>query len=194
MAMASNLDPGLLKELTEAKGDLARHGVVIVRTVETELEPAIMGAVKDSLEASPRKLEAMKEGDLDELLGEVRKAAMGSAKELAGLYVRLLAKLGTEYVGDLVKELDGIGQLFRWERISQAAKPVDTILNGAGFGPIDLRGPSDVSESFKLELESKWAPAFERFKALADRAAEQLGERGASEPLPAGERKRSRKR
>ena len=174
----------MLKELTEAKGDLARHGVVIVRTVETELEPAIMAAVKDSLEASPRKLEDMKESDLDELLRELRKAAMGSAKELAGLYVRLLGKLGTEYIGDLVKELEGIGQLFRWERISQAAK---------GFGPVDLRGPSDVSESFKLELEGKWAPAFERFKALADRTAEQLGKKGMSEPRPARERKNSRK-
>jgi len=192
--MASNLDPGLLKELTEAKGDLARHGVVIVRTVEKELEPAIMAAVKESLEASPKKLEGMKEGDLDELLGELRKAAMVSAKELAGMYVRLLGKLGTEYIGDLVKELEGIDQLFRWERISQAAKPVDDILDKKGFGPVDLRGPSDVSESFKLELEGKWAPAFERFKALADRTAEQLGKKGMSEPLPARERKSARKR
>jgi hypothetical protein len=192
--MASNLDPGLLKELTEAKGDLARHGIVIIRTVETELEPAIMAAVKDSLEASPMKLEDIKEGDLDELLGELRKAAMGSAKELAGLYIRLLGKLGTEYIGDLVKELEGIGQLFRWERISQVAKPVDDILGREGFGPVDLRGPSDISESFKLELESKWAPAFERFKALADRAAEQLGKKGMPEPRPARERKSSRKR
>lgn len=183
----------MLKELTEAKGDLARHGVVIVRTVETELEPAIMAAVKDSLEASPRKLEDMKESDLDELLRELRKTAMGSAKELAGLYVRLLGKLGTEYIGDLVKELEGIGQLFRWERISQAAKPVDDILAKKGFGPVDLRGPSDVSESFKLELEGKWAPAFERFKALADRTAEQLVRKEMSEPRPARERKSSRK-
>jgi hypothetical protein len=192
--MASNLDPGLLKELTEAKGDLARHGIVIVRTVENELEPAIMAAVKDSLEASPGKLEGMKEKDLDELLGELRKAAMASAKELASLYVRLLGKLGTEYIGDLVKELEGIGQLFRWERISQVAKPVNDILNKKGFGPVDLRGPSDVSESFKLELENKWAPAFERFRTLADRTAEQLGKKGIPEPRPAREGKSSRRR
>jgi|GEM_PF-1388789 len=192
--MASNLDPGLVKELTEAKGDLARHGVVIVRTVEKELEPAIMAAVKDSLEASPGKLEAMAEGDLDELLGDIRKAAMGSAKELAGLYVRLLGKLGMEYIGDLVKELDGIGQLFRWERISQAAKPVNDILATKGFGPVELRGPDVISESFKIELEGKWAPAFERFKNLADRTAEQLGKKSVSEPLPARERKSPRRR
>ncbi len=184
----------MVKELTEAKGDLARHGVVIVRTVETELEPAIMAAVKDSLEASPRKLEAMKEDELDELLAKMRKAAMGSAKELAGLYVRLLGKLGTEYIGDLVKELEGIGQLFKWERISQAAGPVDDILKKEGFEPTDMREPSVISESFKLELESKWAPAFWRFKALADKTAEQLGKKGMSETIPARERKISRKR
>jgi hypothetical protein len=191
--MAQNLDPGLLKELTEAKGDLARHGIVIIRTIETGLEPAIMAAVKDSLEASPRKLEGMKDGDLDKLLGELRRTAMGSAKELAGLYVRLLGKLGTEYIGDLVKELEGIGQLFRWERISQAAKPVDEILRREGFDPVDLRGPGDVSESFKLELEDKWAPAFERFRSLADRTAEQLSVKRKAEPLHSKERKSARK-
>lgn len=192
--MASNLDPGLYKELTEAKGDLARHGIVIVRTVETELEPAIMAAVKDSLEASPGKLEKMGEGDLDELLGELRKIAMGSTKELAALYVRLLGKLGTEYIGDLVKELEGIGQLFTWERILQVAKPVDNLLAEKGFGPVELGGPSDVSEGFKLELEDKWTPAFERFKMLAERGADQLRKRGEAGSPPSRERKSPRKR
>lgn len=184
----------MVKELEEAKGDLARHGVVIVRTVESGLEPAIMAAVKDSLEASPRKLEAMKERDLDELLRETRKAAMASAKELAGLYVRLLAKLGTEYIGDLVKELEGIGQLFKWERIAQAKKPVDDILVRDGFAPVDLRGPSDVSESFKLELEDKWAPAFQRFKTLAGRTAQELSKEGMPGPQRARARKSPRTR
>lgn len=175
--MDSNLDPGLLKELTEAKGDLAKHGIVIVRTVETELEPAIMVAAKDSLEASPGKLESIKEADLDALLEELRKVAMDSTKDLAGLYVRLLGKLGTEYVGDLVKELEGIGQLFKWQRIAQAARPVDAVLVREGFQPVELMGPEDISEGFKLELEVRWPPAFQRFKVLADRAALQLGEK-----------------
>jgi len=41
------LEPQLLKDLVEAKADLARHGIVIVRAVETELEPAIMTSVRD---------------------------------------------------------------------------------------------------------------------------------------------------
>lgn len=192
--MASNLDPGLLKDLTEAKADVARHGIVIIRTIEAELEPAIMAAVKDSMESSPRKLEQMKEDDLDELLGKLRKSAMDSAKELRDLYIRLLGKLGTEYIGDLVKELDGIGELFRWDRISLAAEPVNEMLAAKGFRPLDLRGPVDVSESFKLELEDKWAPAFDRFKELAERTAELLEESESSAPRSVSSKKSSRRR
>ncbi len=194
MKMRSFLDPGLAKELTEAKGDLAKHGVVIVRTIESDLEPAMMRAAKESLEAAPSKLDGMKDRDLDELLERLRKAAMKSSSDLSELYVQLLAKLGTEQITDLIKEIEGIGQLFRWERIQQAAEPLDDILERKGFGPLEMAGPDDVSESFKLELEERWALAFERFETVARRAADQLAKSDAAEALATRGRKLPRRR
>jgi len=194
MGMAPHLDPGLVKELTEAKGDLAKHGVVIVRTIESELEPAMMRAAKEALEESPAKLERLKDWELDDLLEELRKASMKSSKNLARLYVQLLAKLGTEHLDELVKELEGIGQLFKWERMSQAAKPLNQILEREGFRRVEMAGPGDISESFKLELEERWAPAFERFDALAKRAANQLAEPETGEAMAPRGKKQTRKR
>ncbi len=57
--MEGVLDPMLRKELGEAKAALARHGIVILRGVESELEPAIMIAVRDSLASSPGKLKGL---------------------------------------------------------------------------------------------------------------------------------------
>lgn len=192
--MVPSLDPGLLKDLTEAKADVARHGIVIIRTIETELEPTIMAAAKDSMESSPRKLERMKEDDLNELLERLRASVMDSVKELRELYIRLLAKLGTEYIGDLVKELDGIGGLFTWDRIRQTSEHANEILAEAGFAPVDLRGPTDVSESFDLELDEKWAAAFARFKGLAETTSGRLQEMEKAGPVPARARKGSRRR
>ena len=118
---------------------------------------------------------------------------MGSSRDLADLYIRLLGKLGTEYVGDLAKELEGIGQLFKWNRISQAAKPVDDILEREGFGRIDLRGPGDVSDGFRLELEEKWTPAFLRFEALVARTADQLKQKATTDARSTAERKETSK-
>jgi hypothetical protein len=172
--MSCSLDPALLKDLTEAKAALARHGIVIIRTVETQLEPAIVAEVKDSLASSPRRLAQMKESDLDELMERVRETAMKSAEELKDLYTRLLAKLGTEYIVELVKELDGIDQLFKWDRIAKSVEPVNRLLDEKGFGPIQLSGPEDLSDGFKLELEERWNTSFVRFKLLAEQAAEQI--------------------
>ncbi len=191
--MVPNLDPGLAKELMEARGDLAKHGVVIVRTVESELGPAMMRAAKESLEDSPAKLEGMKEKDLDDLLERLRKAAIKSSKDLSKLYVQLLSKLGTEEVAELAGELEGIGQLFRWERISQAAKPLNQVLEREGFDRLEMEGLDDVSESFRLELEERWTPAFERLQGLALKAADQLRASEAGE-TPAVHKKRPRKR
>ncbi len=192
--MAQSLDPGLLKDLTEAKADVARRGIVIIRTIETGLEPAIMAAVKDAMESSPEKLEQMEEGDLDRLLERLRASAMDSAKDLRDLYVRLLARFGTEYVGDLVKDLEGIGELFRWDRISRAADPVNRILASEGFGACDIRGPAGVSESFRIELEEKWAQSFARFRGLAEKIADQLSESAKPGPAPKRARKGPRRR
>lgn len=189
--MAGVLDPVLHKELGEAKAALARHGIVIMRGVETELEPAIMVAVRDSLASSPGKLKGMSDDQLDKFMDKVRGAAAKSAKELSLLHTHLLAKLGTEYIADLVDELDGIDQLFRWERIAKASGPVDELLKDKGFRPVSIPGPREVSDAFALELEEKWPSAFKRFRSLAEDAAKVLREEGErAEPKPVKRKKR----
>ncbi len=179
--MADHLDPALVRDLTEAKAALARHGIVIIRSIETELEPALVAEAKNSLASSPSKLAKLKDDELDRLMEQVRKAALGAALDLKKLYIRLLAKLGTDYIGDLVKELDGIDQLFKWERIAQAAGPVSKKLEEEGFGEIVLSGPRAVSDNFAVELGDKWPQSFSRFRALADRAAKVLEEQEKEE-------------
>jgi len=176
--MVERLDPVIVKELRESKAALARHGIVILRTVERELEPAIMVAVRDSVASSPRRLEEMEDRELDSFMAKARKAAMKSCKELSELHTHLLGKLGIEYIVDLVKELDGIGQLFKWERISKTADPVNKLLQREGFQTITLTGPTAVSEAFAVELEEKWPAAFNRFKELAERVAEDIAKSG----------------
>jgi len=179
--MAHSLDPGLLRDLTEAKAALARHGIVIIRTIETELEPALLAEAKNSMASSPRKLAQLDDEELDKFTDSLRKSAMKSTKELKDLYVRLLARLGIEYIGDLVKELEGIAELFKWERISKTAEPINQKLADKGFAPIELSGPEAISESFVVELQQKWPPAFERFKALADEAARRIEQQETGE-------------
>ena len=188
--MDGALDAALRKEVGEAKAALARHGIVIMRGVESELEPAIMVAARDSLASSPGKLKAMGDDELDEFMVKLRKAATTSAKELSELHTHLLAKLGTEYIRDLVKELDGIDQIFRWERIAKAAGPVDALLEGKGFRPLSMSGPRDVSEAFAVELEEKWPAAFRRFKGLAEEASRSLGEEAEAPPAATPKAKR----
>ena len=195
--MTTTLDPGLLRDLTEAKAALARHGIVIIRTIETELEPAIMAEAKDSVASSPRKLVKLKEDELDRFMEDLRKASMKSAKELASLYTRLLAKLGTEYLGELVKELEGIDQLFKWSRIEKAVEPVNEILVENGFRKVQLGNPEDLSDAFKVELEEKWNSAFVRFRLIAEQAVEEMKRQDASErsaPEPEKRKRPSRKR
>lgn len=192
--MAGVLDPVLHKELGEAKAALARHGIVILRGVEMELEPAIMIAVRDSLASSPSKLRAMSDDQLDKFMDKARNAAAKSAKDLSVLHTHLLAKLGTEYIGDLVDELDGIDQLFRWGRIAKVSEPVDALLEENGFRPVSISGPSEVSNAFAVELEEKWPSALKRFRSLAEEAAKVLLDEGRqekpAEPKPAKRRKR----
>jgi len=174
--MAQALDPALMRDLTEAKAALARHGIVIIRTIETDLEPALMSAAKSSMASSPGRLRKLDEDELDKFSEKLRKTSLQSAKELKELYVRLMAKLGTEDLGDLAIELEGIEQLFKWERVSKAVEPVNQKLAEKGFAPIVLEGPDDISESFELELEERWPPAFERFKLLVDQSVVMLKE------------------
>ncbi len=176
--MVGVLDPVLRKDLGEAKAALARHGIVIMRGVERDLEPAIMVAFRDSLASSPAKLRAMSDDQLDKLMDEARAQASRSVKKLSELHTHVLAKLGTEYVGDLVHELDGIDQLFRWQRIVRSVEPVDALLNERGFRGLTLSGPGDVSDAFAVELEEKWPAAFKRFRSLAEQAARVLGDEG----------------
>lgn len=179
--LSYSVNPVLLKDLTEAKAALARHGIVIIRGLETDLEPAIMAEAKDSLASSPKGLAQLKEEDLDKFAELMRKAAMASAEELKDLYTRLLAKLGTEYLVDLVKELEGIDQLFKWERVARSVEPINRLLEGKGFRPIRLAGPESVSEGFKVELEQRWNAAFTRFKLLAVQVAEDIKRQEAEE-------------
>lgn len=190
--MANSLDPGLVRDLVEAKAALARHGIVIIRAIETELEPALMAAVKSSMASNPSLFAKMDEEELDAFVGKMRNVSMKTANELKGLYIRLLGKLGTEYVGELAKELEGIGQLFTWERVSKSVEPVNSELSEKGFRPVELKGPESLSESFELELEQKWPPAFDRFKALVTEAEKQIEKEGSAAASPV-EKKRGRK-
>jgi hypothetical protein len=195
--MSTTLDPGLLRDLKEAKAALTRHGIVIIRTIETELEPAIMAEARDSVASSPRKLAKLKEDELDRFMEDLRKASMKSAKELASLYTRLLAKLGTEHLGDLVKELEGMDQLFKWSRIEKAAEPVNEILVENGFRKIQLGNPEDLNDAFKVELEEKWNSAFVRFRLIAEQAVEEMKRQDANEKSGTeseGRKRPSRKR
>lgn len=188
------MDPLLRKELGEAKAALARHGIVIMRGVETELEPAIMVAVRDSLASSPGRLKAMSDKDLDAFMEKARASVAKSADELSALHTHLLAKLGTEFIADLVHELDGIDQLFRWERIARVAEPVDALLRDRGFRKVSISGPGDVSEAFAVELEEKWPAALKRFRALAEQAAKTLKEEEGPAKPTERRPKKSRKR
>ena len=190
--MSTTLDPGLIRDLTEAKAALARHGIVIIRTIETELEPAIMAEAKDSVASSPRKLSKLKDDELDKLMEDLRKASMKSAKELVILYTRLLTKLGTEHLGELVKELEGIDQLFKWSRIEKAVEPVNEILVENGFGKVQLGNPEDLNDAFKVELEEKWNLAFVRFRLIAEQVAEETKRKDANERSAAESKKRKR--
>jgi hypothetical protein len=191
--MAQALEPALIRDLTEATGALARHGVVIIRAIETYLEPALMAAAKSSMAASSEKLSKMDDDELDKFTGKLRKVSLKSAEDLRELYVRLMGRLGTEYIADLSKELEGIGQLFTWERIAKTTEPVNDKLVEMGFPPIELEGPAALSESFELEFEKRWPPAFERFKSLVDEAVRQLEERKEAEGAPPA-KKPSKKR
>lgn len=182
--MPHKLEPGLYKDLTEAKADLARHGIVIIRTIETDLEPAIMIAAKDSLASSRGRLSQLDDEALDVLVEKLRKVALGEVNELKELYTRLLARFGREFVGDLAKDLEGIGELFSWDRISHTVDPVNKLLEKQGFLPVALSDPSDISESFKLELEEKWGPSFARFQILVGKAAEEIARQAGREGRP----------
>ena len=186
-------DPARLRDLIESKAALARHGIVIIRSVEEDLEPAIMSAARDSISSSPGILNEMTEDELDRYMEGLRKTALKSAGELRDLYTRLLAQLGTEYLGDLVMELDGIGKLFNWNRMAKSVEPVNRKLERKGFRPIRLSAPDEISESLALELEDKWPPAFERFKALAQDAAKQLESRGKKPRKTSADTKSRRK-
>ena len=181
MIKMGTLDPGLLRDLTEAKADLARHGVVIVRTIETDLQPAIMSEVKGSMASSPKSMARLDEDELDDFVEKLRKTSERSVEQLRSLYVRVLAKLGAQSLTDIVKELDGIGELIKWDRVAKTVDPVNEKLMDKGFGTIDLAGPENVSESFKVELEQKWPASFGRFKQLAREAASQLAKEEAEE-------------
>lgn len=172
--MSYVLDPGFTRDLTQARAALAVHGIAIMRAIETELEPAIMAEVKDSLSSSPRKLAALTEDELDKMLSEIRKTAMKSMQELKEIYIRLLTKLGTAPFTELVDELEGIGQLFRWERVSKVVEPINDSLEKKGFRGIELAGPNELSDAFQVELEERWRPAFSRFTSLAEQAAERM--------------------
>lgn len=192
--MTQHLDPALVRDLTEAKAALARHGIVIIRSIETELEPVVMAAAKESMAASPGVLAKMEDDDLDAIVESLRKKAMKSTGEMKGRYTHLLAKLGTDYIGDLVKELDGINELFTWDRVSKAAtSDISDLLREKGFGPLDKMSPEDVSENFAVELTSKWPEAFKRFQVLADQAAEVLAEQRAQAPPKPKDKKAKRK-
>jgi len=191
--MRSLLDPLLVKNLTEAKADLARHGIVIIRSVETELEPAIVTEARDSMASSPGKLSKMKDKELDDFTNELRKGAMKSAKELSKLYTRILSVLGTDQLSDLVKELNGMDQLFKWDRVIRAVDPVNKLLAERGFRDISMSGPETVSENFAVELGQKWPQSFERFKGLAEKALKVLQEMESEEARERPGPKRAKK-
>jgi hypothetical protein len=169
------LDPILYKDLADAKAALTRHGIVIIRSVETDLEPAMMTAARDSIASSPAVLGEMDEEELDRLMESLRRAAMKSSDDLARLYTRLLAQIGTEDIVELTKELEGIRKLFTWERMAKAADPLNRRLKKAGFDRLEMGGPSCVSEPFRVEFEERWPSAFSRFRDLAKAAAKEIG-------------------
>lgn len=192
--METVLDPIKYKDLAEAKAALARHGIVIIRSIETDLEPAIMVEARNRIASSPHVLKEFDDEQLDALMEDLRKKAMRSTANLRKLYTRVLAQLGTEYIGDLVKELDGISALFTWERIEKSLDNVNARLTKAGFDPIQLDGPETLSESFALELSEKWPSSFARFRQLASDAAMLLEGTETAGPGKEGEaKKRPRK-
>lgn len=190
--MAHAIDPGLLRDLADAKSAIARHGIVIIRAIEIELEPALMAEAKSSMASASSILGKMDEAELDKFAKDLRKTSLKTAEELMDLYTRLLARLGTEFVGELAKDLEGIGELFSWERISKTVKPVNALLDEKGFPPITLGGPEALSESFALELEQRWPPAFDRFKSLVEEASRQIGKEGSAIGKPGAEKKPKR--
>ena len=191
--MPDGINPALTKTLVEAEGDVARHGVVIIRTIETELVPSIMAAARDSIESSPRKLSKLSEEDLDDLVESLRKSATKEAKNLRKLYTRILAKLGNEDIVELEQDLEGIGQLFKWSRISEVTRPVNDILEGQGFPPIELAGPADVADNLAVELDEKWQAAFSRFSDAVSKLAQETKEEESPEPVQVKKRREKRK-
>lgn len=193
--MSGELSPGMERDLVAARAALARHGVVIIRTIETELEPAVMAAVRRVMASSGRKLSKLDDDALDKLMDDARDAVRGSAEDLQKLYTRLLAKLGTEDVRELLPELEGIGQLFRWERVMRASEAVNPLLTSMGLQPVELTGPEDLSDAFKVELEERWPDAFARLMSTADAAAKELAEgAGKAEVREAGRAAKRKKR
>ncbi|MDH3365162.1 MAG: hypothetical protein OEM29_04060 [Thermoplasmata archaeon] len=193
--MQKAIDPALYRDLSESKAALARHGIVIIRSIEADLGPAMISATRDSISASPEALSGMSDEELDEFMEGLRKTAMKSAKDLRVLYIRLLAQLGTEYIGDLVKELDGIEKLFTWERVSKSVDPINKRLAKAGFRPMRLPHAEAVSASFALELNERWPTAFDRFKGLACEAAKKLeGDRTKTTPKKKSKKKTTPKK
>jgi acyl CoA:acetate/3-ketoacid CoA transferase alpha subunit len=66
--MAEILDSILRKDVAEAKAALARHGIVIIRQLETDLEPAMIAEAKNSIVSSPEVLSGMSDEELDKLM------------------------------------------------------------------------------------------------------------------------------
>jgi hypothetical protein len=181
--MSSELSPGLERDLVAARAALARHGVVIIRTIESELEPAVMAAVRGAVASSGKNLSALDEDALDRLMDDARKAVRDSSEDLQRLYTRLLAKLGVEDVRELLPELEGMDQLFRWDRVLQVSEAVNPVLAGRGFSSVELAGPEELSDAFKVELEERWPAAFAQFRTTAEAAAKELAGR-AEKPGP----------
>ncbi len=190
--MPDGIDPALAKGLIESEGDVARHGVVIIRTIETELAPAIMAAARNSIESTPRRLSKLSEDDLDDLMQSLRKAATKSAKDLRKLYTRVLSKLGNEDILELEKDLEGIGELIGWKRISEAAEPVNIILEQHGFQRTSLAGPEDVADNLAVELNEKWKASFSRFRGAVTSLAEEI-RKEESAPTTTTKRKKDRR-
>ena len=192
--MGVSLDPGLLRDLIEAKAAVARHGIVLIRSIENDLAPAIVAEARDSMAASPRKLSQMTEGELDKYLLRIRKRAMKASDDLVDLHKRLLSRLGTDNLVELQKDLEGIGQLYSWERIGKTVDEINPILSEKGFGRIELGDPTALSEEFAIELQQKWPAAFGRFSKLAKEASDEL-QREVEEPVstPKGRSKKAAK-
>lgn len=181
--MSAELSPGLERDLVAARAALARHGVVIIRTIESELEPAVMAAVRGVMASSRSSLSKLDEDALDQLMEDARKAVRDSSEELQRLYTRLLAKLGADDVRELIPELEGMDQLFRWDRVLRASEAVNPVLASKGFPPAELSGPEELSDAFKLELEERWPAAIAQFRTIVEAAAKELAE-AAEKPGP----------